>query len=150
MPNINEFNLPLVCPPPVSTPIGMDMIQTSVQDPVSQPPVFVEPPAPSYSPNDITVYASSITPVDSMGGVATSAMKDAPEKVVQDIAQFDIVFNVGVNCGGGVSKTYQVVKRIGVDKCRLACDAESTTPVSIVESQDVDSKRRWRKLAGME
>lgn len=92
----------------------------------------------------ITVYANQITPIE----YANSA---------SPVACFDVVFSVGVQCEDGSCKTYQVVKRIGIDKCRIAAEVENSAPVSIVEAKKPDEKVkvseavvRARRLAGLE
>lgn len=90
---------------------------------------------------NITVYANSITP--------TSYGDNDP------VVSFDVVFSVGIFDETGATKTYQVVKRIGVDRQKIATDAEATTPVSIVEAkaplkEDKSmSTARLRVLAGL-
>ena len=99
-------------------------------------------PCSELEASAVTVYATSITPV-------SYDANDGP------VVAFDIVFSVGVNCGDS-TKTYQVVRRIGVDKVKLATTAQSTTPVSIVEaknalSKDADeTRKRFRRLAGLD
>ena len=73
------------------------------------------------SPESVYVYAGSITPVSSEPGSA--------------IASFDVVFSVSCMDPSGTTSTHQVVKRIGVDKMKMANDAKMTTPISIVESE---------------
>jgi 2-hydroxychromene-2-carboxylate isomerase len=103
-------------------------------------------PAPAtMDPKMITVYANSINPISYSGEA-------------DGVAAFDIVFSVGVNCGDS-SKTYQVVKRIGIDKARIAAEVENAQPMSIVEAQPapvVEEKKqvitevqRMRRLAGL-
>jgi len=97
--------------------------------------------SPAVSPvKNVTVYANSINPV--------SYGDDDP------IVAFDCVFSVGIVCPDtGSTKTYQVVKRIGVDRMKMAADAESTTPVSIVEAkkpgQFLTSTARLKALSGL-
>ena len=99
----------------------------AISSPVSVAPV-----------KNITVYANSITPV--------SYGDDDP------VVAFDVVFSVGIG-GDGATKTYQVVKRIGVNRNKIATDAESTTPVSIVEAKkplkEGYSTARMLALAGL-
>lgn len=123
---------------PVATPAP------EAYDVPAEETVAVGAPNNVHAPADITVYADKITPV------TYSSDNNA-------VAGFDIVFAVGINCGGGVTKTYQVVKRIGLDKCKLACEAECGTPVSVVEAKSEAmkeaaeaQKRRFRRLAGLE
>lgn len=73
----------------------------------------------SMDASKITVYAGTISPV---------SYSDT-----DPIACFDVVFTVGMNCDGS-SKTYQVVKRIGIDKVKIAAQASAGAPVSVVEA----------------
>ena len=98
---------------------------------------------PSMEAKDVTVYANSINPVAYTGDSA--------------IVAFDVIFSVATICPeSGRTETYQVVKRIGVDKMKLAHEAKSATPVSIVEAkqsapaeQFLVSKERARRIAGL-
>jgi hypothetical protein len=48
----------------------------------------------------------------------------------------DLVLNVNVNDhGAGVCKSYKLIKRLSLDKCKLACEAEGLTP-HVVEELD--------------
>ena len=98
--------------------------------------------SPSLEAKDVTVYALSINPVSSMG--------DSP------IVAFDVIFSVNCTCPeSGRAETYQVVKRIGVDKLKLANTAKSSTPISIVEAKATPaptsflSTDRARVIAGL-
>jgi len=132
---VNEFtiDLPMSTPvPPLSPPV--EYVQDTGYG--ASAPVAVMSPAgmgddvaiavgdvaetdPMLDPSKITVYAGNISPV---------SYNDT-----DPIACFDVVFTVGLNCEGA-SKTYQVVKRIGIDKCKLAMQASSGAPVSVVEA----------------
>lgn len=101
------------------------------------------PVAQGRDPSSISVYAASINPCTY--GQGESA-----------IAAFDVVFTVGCIDPDGRSTTYQVVKRIGVDKMKLMNDAMATTPVSIVEAKAPEktmmsgvSTSRFKALAGL-
>lgn len=129
---VNEFSidLPMASLPPMAPPIDyvMDngygassasvMSPSGVGDDVSIAVGDVAETDSSMDPSKIAVYAATITPV---------SYGDA-----DPIACFDVVFTVGVNCDGA-SKTYQVVKRIGIDKCKIAAQASASSPVSVVE-----------------
>lgn len=81
-----------------------------------------EAPAPVEGPaqENIYVYANSVT-----GG------SDVPGS---NITTFDVTFTVSCTCPeSGKYTTYQMIKRIGVDKVKMAAEAASTVPVSIVE-----------------
>lgn len=93
----------------------------------------------------INVYSSSFT-----------ASEYGPSD--SNIVSFDVVFTVTISDNNSTNcKTYQVVKRIGVDKCKLAAEASSGTPISIIEAKKVvDQKpilseaKRFKRLAGLE
>lgn len=136
---INEFalNLPMA---------SMEPSTDSATGPEGDMSFAIGTPAPApIDPKTITVWAGQITPV------SYSADETG-------IAAFDIVFSVGVNCGD-TSKTYQVVKRIGIDKTRIAAEVENTQPMSIVESHAevkpdptkyvLSEVERMRRLAGL-
>lgn len=124
---IDEFaiNLPVSSPAPdyavadgyagassvVMAPAGDTTSSIAIGAPMAEP----------VDPKTITVYANSINPI-SYNGEADG------------VAAFDIVFSVGVSCGDGSCKTYQVVKRIGIDKTKIAAEVESESPMSIVEA----------------
>lgn len=140
----NEMNLPMISAPAmgVTGDVTASLSPVVAYDDAEDATIAVGSPVDKHDPANITVYANSITPVQYGGG--------------EEVAAFDVVFSVGINCDG-VSKTYQVVKRIGVDKCKLACEAASSTPVSIVESKSAALKeeaaataKRFRRLAGLE
>ena len=108
----------------------------------SQDPTVIPAVLPTSSVKNITVYANSIS--------AVSYSDDDP------IVAFDVVFSVGTVCPeSGTTKTYQVVKRIGVDREKMACDAQTSTPVSIVEAKKPlkegrgISTARFKALAGL-
>ncbi len=93
----------------------------------------------------VSVFVNNITPCN-YGGA-----NDA-------VASFDVAFTVGINCEDGSCKTYQVIKRIGIDKSKIASDAMNSLPVSVVEAkkpadtkpQINESAKRARQLAGLE
>ena len=103
----------------------------------------------AMDPSKITVYAGSISSV-SYGET-------------DPIACFDVVFTVGMNCDGR-SETYQVVKRIGIDKVKIAAQASAGSPVSVVESVKpvevvkeskqtksvITDVQKFRRLAGLD
>lgn len=150
MPQINEFtmNLPMMSaggaePAPavetVSTYPEISIVdQDRENDCMSTVNQTVEC---NYSQADISVFPVSMTMVNS-----------AAEN---GIATFDLTFSVGIY-DGTVSKTYQVVKTIGIDKMKIAKDAESKSlPVTIVETQLIKEETakhvsRFRTLAGLE
>lgn len=93
-------------------------------------------PAPTVSVNDYSIYAESIT---------SSGAYDPADPM----ATFDIVFNVGIR-EGNTSKTYRIVKRISVNKMKIATEAASSEPAAVVESKGVTlDLKRLRHLAGV-
>lgn len=92
---------------------------------VSQLPdstITIGAPSIVEDPKLITIYTQSITPVSYQGD--------------DIIRTFDIVFSVSCTCPEtGNLSTYQVVKRIGVDRVKMAQDARNGVPISIVESK---------------
>lgn len=148
----NEMNLPVISAPAMGVTGDVNAAMTSpgamaavaydvpAEDEYDDT-IVVGSPRGQYDPSMITVYSNSITPV-TYGGA-------------DEVAAFDVVFSVGISVDG-TSKTYQVVKRIGIDKCKIACEAACSTPVSIVESKSATiadaeaTKKRFRRLAGLE
>ena len=70
----------------------------------------------------IYVYVEGCPQVNSMPDISMISM--------------DLVLNVCVtNPTTGTSSTYKVVKRLSMDKCKLACEAELGTPFQVVEGE---------------
>lgn len=69
----------------------------------------------------------------------------------KEVLTFDVVFDVTIQKDDGCYECYQVVKRIGIDKCKLAAEALCSDPVNIVESKSTaaDLKNQVRRLAGL-
>lgn len=137
---VNEMNLPVISVAPAAADVAVQAPapEVAAYDDASDS-IVVGSPSSSYAPQQVTVYAQTITP--------NTYSAEAP------VATFDVVFSVGIMCEDGSSKTYQVVKRIGIDKCKLAEEAMCSSPVSIVESKKEDAKataKRFRILAGLE
>lgn len=136
--NEMAINLPMVS----VAPVGDVTSEPSMPSPAIDPSVVIGSPDNARHPSCISVYAESIS---------YSGSYD-PEC---EVCTFDVIFNVGIR-EGDTSKTYRVVKRIGIDKVKLACDAECSTPVSVVEHNDTAKKeaaataKRFRILAGLE
>lgn len=141
---VNEMaiNLPVVSVPPMTA-----APQSAMEPPAPPMPsdavMTIGSPVHQHDPACISVYAESITSSGAYDETSESCM-------------FDVVFNVGVR-EGDCSKTYRVVKRICLDKVKLACEAECSTPVSVVEHADQAKKaeaaataKRFRVLAGLE
>lgn len=103
--------------------------------------VTVDNPTTNHDlkPEAVSIYANSINPVSYMGDSAVVA--------------FDVVFSVScTDPRDGSISTYQVVKRIGVDKMKMANDAKMTTPISIVEAKKptiTGTTERFKALAGL-
>lgn len=131
----NEMHLPIISVPPMGGEVA--------PAPAEDPSIVVGSPDNSRAPSCISIYAESIT-------ASGSYDSESP------VCTFDVVFNVGIR-EGDTSKTYRVVKRIGIDKVKLACDAECSSPVSIVEelaqarkAEAAATAKRFRILAGLE
>lgn len=151
---VNEFalNIPVPAVEPAPTvdfavdPGYADQAASVMSQGSPETAVTIGAPAPAtVDPTTVTVYANSINPI-SYSGDSTG------------IAAFDVVFSVGLACADGSCKTYQVVKRIGIDKCKIAAEVENSTPVSIVEAKVEETSNqkinetvsRARRLAGLE
>lgn len=140
-----EMNMPIISAPALGVTGDVNSAMSApvvAYDDAQDATIAVGSPAGVFCASDITIYSNSITPVQYAGS--------------DEVACFDVVFSVGINCDG-VSKTYQVVKRIGIDKCKIAQEASCSTPVSIVESKSAALKeeaaatrKRFRRLAGLE
>jgi hypothetical protein len=86
------------------------------------PSVVIGAPESTAELTSINVYADSINAVS--------------YQITSPVAAFDVVFSVSiVDPEDGTARTYKVVKRIGVDRMKMARDAESSVPVSVVEAQ---------------
>jgi hypothetical protein len=141
MATTNEMNLPIISAQAMAV-TGDVMASAAPYSGDMDMSIAIGAPNTVYDPANVTVYANNITPVT--------------YNSQEEVAAFDIVFSVGINCGE-TTKTFQVVKRIGIDKCRIACEAEASSPVSIVESKSdalkedaVATRRRFRRLAGLD
>jgi hypothetical protein len=125
MSTVNEFviNLPLTS---VGT-AGMETNPTPVPD---QP-----------SPVDVTASYTLPAGVDASACDHIGVYMDSAQVMNYDpkspIVLVDMVLSVSVtDPSTGSSKNYKMVKRISMDKCKLACDAEHLTPVQVVEAED--------------
>lgn len=106
-------------------------------------------PAPTeitkdMDPESVYVWANSINPASSAGS--------------GNMVAFDVIFSVSCTCPDtGTNHTFQVVKRIAVDKMKMAHEAKSGTPVSVVENKKPEPEKfaltetaeRWKRLAGI-
>lgn len=142
MPNqLNELsmNLPVISVAPVTdVPTGASSMEiTSTDMDVKQDEGY------TFDPSKVTIYVDSVRPVE-YGST-------------DQMACFDMVLSVGILCDDGRSKTYSLVKRISMDKQRIAKQAECGAPISVVENQTeakgisaAPTLRRIRRLAGLE
>jgi hypothetical protein len=145
MPNqLNELsiNLPVVSVAPITDePKVADGAYsteiTSVDDDEAKDSSY------AFDPFKVTIYVESIRPTE----------YGSTDK----IACFDLVLSVGIFCDDGKTKTYSLVKRIAMDKERIAKQAECGAPISIVEKQAeakgilaTPTLSRLRRLAGLE
>ena len=99
--------------------------------------------AGNITPANVCVYADGINPVSYMG--------DAP------IVTFDVVFSVAITCPvTNTVETYKVVKRIGVDRLKMAECAKMSMPVAVLEQKQPIAEAKalysasdMRRLAGV-
>lgn len=138
----NEMNMPMISAPAMGI-VGDVQASMTAPEMDFDHSIAIGSPTSGVDASSITVYANNIS------AVSYVASND-------NIVAFDIVFSVGINCGDS-TKTYQVVKRIGIDKCKLADEAESSTPVSVVEAKSdalkeeaAATRKRFRRLAGLD
>jgi hypothetical protein len=125
MSTVNEFviNLPL-------TSVGTAGMETTPTPAPDQP-----------SPVDVTASYSLPVGVDASACDHIGVYMDSAQVMNYDpkspTVLVDMVLSVSVtDPGTGSSKNYKMVKRISMDKCKLACDAEHLTPVQVVEAED--------------
>lgn len=130
----------ITVPVQVSPAIEAGEIDTSI--------VMGAPDIPGITPERVSVYFDSCT---------QSSYNDT-----DPVISFDLVFCVSVfnntEANEICQKTYKVVKRIGIDRCKIAVDAQSSVPITVVESvkeaapSSVTSniKQEFRRLAGLE
>lgn len=118
-------------------------VATMAVEPEIDDTIVIGSPSNSRHPSTVSVYAESINSAGTYAGDC-------------EVCSFDVVFSVGIS-EGDVSKTYRVIKRIGIDKVKLAQEAECATPVSIVEEKTEAKKaataaqtKRFRQMAGLE
>ncbi len=140
-----NFNLPIVNVPPMSMRQEPSLEPTSppVEDYAASDSMVIGVPETHRSPHQIYVYAESIQ------GAGAVSRDDG-------IATFDVVFCVSITEGSSTS-TYKVIRRLALDKVKLACEAECAPPVSVVEDKEVERKaaasaqaKRARQIAGLE
>lgn len=103
--------------------------------------VVMGDPVSSIAPQNIYVSANAIS----------ACTYDAENP----IASFDVVFSVHITADDGTSKTYQIIKRIGVDRKKIADEAMRSVPTSVIEAKQAPqekfliSKERARQMAGL-
>lgn len=106
---------------------------------------------PSVPQPELTV--SDPTPPRDLVGVYAEKISSVSFRDDTDIAEFDIVFQVNCSCPEtGSTRIYNVVKRIGVDRYKLADQAKAGAPISIVEAQKTITESfgdRWLEIAGL-
>lgn len=123
---------------------AQDSVSFSTHDGAEDDTVTIGAPAPSTGYTDpsrvaITANTPKLNSFNSTHAVAT----------------FDIVFDVTIANDAGGFDSYQIVKRIGVDKCRIAEEARTNETVSVVESKSAyksiteSQVYKMRKLAGL-
>jgi hypothetical protein len=122
MTTVNEFaiNLPITS----AGAVGMEV---------------APPPAPA--PVDVTASYTLPADVDASSCDHIGVYMDSAQVMNYDpkspTVLVDMVLSVSVtDPATGSTKNYKMVKRISMDKCKLACDAEHLTPVQVVEAED--------------
>ena len=122
MSTVNEFALNL----PITSP-GMEVSATQA--------------VAGYSPVDVTAGYSLPADIDNTAVDHISVSVDGANVINYDPSQpmvlVDMVLTVTVQnpTTAGMS-SYRMVKRLSLDKLKLACDAEHMTPVQVVEEDD--------------
>jgi hypothetical protein len=138
---VNEFDGTYGSPTEQDMPSGG--VEITTDDSPDGSIALSNPVSNTMDPSSVYVTANSIN--------AVSYVNDST------IVAFDVVFSVScVEPDSGATKTYQVVKRIGVDKMKMVNDAKVTTPVSVVEAkapavqqESVMTAARIKALAGI-
>lgn len=127
MSQVNEFalNLPMASPSAVG-----DTAAGAMPAP---------PPMMSYV--DVTASTSLPPDVDPQKCDHINVYVDSAQVTGYDQANpmvsVDLVMNVSITEPvSGRTSTYKIVKRLALDKCKLACDAEHMTPTQVVEAED--------------
>lgn len=148
MSNLNEFaiNLPMA---------GVGSVGSSA---VSYTPPAMEPCA------DMTAKMTMPADIDPMSCDHIGVYVDSANVVNYDPSNpmvcVDMVMTVTITPpGSGATSSYKMVKRISMDKVKLACQAECETPISVVEEEtpeQVDkmmaefyAAQRARELSGL-
>lgn len=146
MTQVNEFaiNLPMTS----VGGLGADMAMTATPSVDITPMMQLPPDVDPHQFDHISVYMDSAQ--------VTNYDPRSP------IVQIDMVLSVSISdpAGTGCSNTYKMVKRVAMDKCKLACDAENLTPVTVVEDEEDPAEvkkimeafyhaQRAREIAGL-
>ena len=128
-------------------------------------------PAPAYGYHDITAGETVPAEVAPQSFSHISVCVDSIPSVSSDstkqMVTIDLVLNVSImNSESGAMTSYKVVKRLSMDKIKLALSAEAETPYQVVEAETSETKaqklaeeqrivratqaaRRARELAGL-
>lgn len=135
----------MMTPPEVSNP-------AVAEEPISIAQLSLPITTPDSTPDDAIAMGTPVPPVEEKRiSVYANGIREVSFDLDDPVAAFDVTFRVCV-VQGDTTKTYQVVKRIGVDKLKIANDAETTTPISIVEAKKPTNgipTSRFKKLAGL-
>lgn len=109
---------------------------------MNMPMIGIGGPAPSIAPSyDVTaavempaeVCADKVDHIYVAVDSATVSNYSATDPMVC----VDLVLTVGItNPNGGDSMNYKMVKRLKLDKAKLAYEAESLTPIAVAEEED--------------
>jgi len=110
--NISNLNLP------------QQDVTVSAEPEFSSDVALGEPSCDTLQPSHISVFADKVCPNQYCG---------EDERVIS----MDIVFVVNIyNTKTFMTESYNVVRRIGVDKLSLAQSAMCTTPMAVLENKD--------------
>lgn len=86
---------------------------------------------PTPLPTEVNGSQASHINVYVDGSPTVNQIADSP------LVSMDLVLNVSIqDQTTGTSRMYKVVKRLSMDKCKLAVDAETLTPYQVVEGED--------------
>lgn len=126
------------------------------------------PPAvKGYHPVDVTAMTTVPADVDTSSCDHIGVYVDSTQLVNYDPKSptviVDMVLSVSItDPATGIGKNYKMVKRLAMDKCKLACDAENMTDVQMVEDIGEDdplevaqimeqfyAAKRAREMAGL-
>lgn len=95
---------------------------------------------PAVSNYDITAMMSLPPDVDGTKFDHIAVYMDSAQVSNYDMnsptVTVDMVLTVSIQNPNGGSASYKMVKRIAMDKCKLACDAENLAPTTVVEAEE--------------